>query len=76
MNKASDIQLYHDSFVSLHVQLHNQLRELIVSGRWQGGTRIPSENQLTSHLNISRSTLRLALQRAELEGLEPGRAGR
>ncbi|HLU08056.1 MAG TPA: GntR family transcriptional regulator [Oceanobacillus sp.] len=69
MNKASDIQLYHDSFVSLHVQLHNQLRELIVSGRWQGGTRIPSENQLTSHLNISRSTLRLALQRAELEGL-------
>jgi DNA-binding LacI/PurR family transcriptional regulator len=69
MNRASDIQLYHDSFVSLHVQLHNQLRELIVSGRWQGGTRIPSENQLTSHLNISRSTIRLALQRAELEGL-------
>lgn len=69
MNKASDLLLYHDSFVSLHVQLHNQLRELIVSGRWQGGTRIPSENQLTSHLSISRSTLRLALQRAELEGL-------
>jgi DNA-binding LacI/PurR family transcriptional regulator len=69
MNKVSDIQLYHDSFVSLHVQFHNQLRELIVSGRWQGGTRIPSENELTSHLNISRSTIRLALQRAELEGL-------
>jgi DNA-binding LacI/PurR family transcriptional regulator len=69
MNKLSDIHLYHDSFISLHVQLHNQLRELILSGRWDGGTRIPSENQLTSHLNISRSTVRLALQRAELEGL-------
>lgn len=69
MNKVTDIQLYHDSFVSLHVQLHNQLRELIISGRWQAGTRIPSENQLTSYLNISRSTVRLALQRAELEGL-------
>jgi GntR family transcriptional regulator of arabinose operon len=69
MNRVSDILLYHDSFVSLHVQLHNQLRELILSGRWSGGSRIPSENQLTSHLNISRSTIRLALQRAELEGL-------
>ena len=69
MNKVSDIMLYHGSFVSLHVQLHNQLRELILSGRWSGGSRIPSENQITSHLNISRSTVRLALQRAELEGL-------
>jgi GntR family transcriptional regulator, arabinose operon transcriptional repressor len=69
MNKISDILLYHDSFVSLHVQLHNQLRELIVSGRWHAGTRIPSENQLTHELNISRSTVRIALQRAELEGL-------
>jgi DNA-binding LacI/PurR family transcriptional regulator len=69
MNRVTDILLYHDSFVSLHVQLHNQLRELIVAGRWQGGTRIPSENQLTNHFNISRSTVRLALQRAELEGL-------
>ena len=69
MNKVSDILLYHDSFVSLHVQLHNQLRELIVSGHWHAGNRIPSENQLTSELNISRSTVRIALQRAELEGL-------
>lgn len=69
MNKVSDILLYHNSFISLHVQLHNQLREIIHSGRWTAGTRIPSENQLTTHLNISRSTVRLALQRAELEGL-------
>lgn len=69
MNKVSDIRLYHNSFISLHVQLHNQLRELIVSGHWHAGTRIPSENQLTHELNISRSTVRIALQRAELEGL-------
>lgn len=69
MNKVSDIVLFHDSFISLHVQLHNQLRQLILSGRWPSGSRIPSENQLTSHLNISRSTVRLALQQAELESL-------
>ena len=69
MNKVTDIQLYHDSFVSLHVQLHNQLRQLILSGHWPKDTRLPSENELTSHLKISRSTIRLALQQIEIEGL-------
>ncbi|HEX2618819.1 MAG TPA: GntR family transcriptional regulator [Phototrophicaceae bacterium] len=66
---VNDIQLYHNSFVSLHVQLHHQVQQLILSGRWMYGTRLPSENQLTSHLKISRSTVRLALQQIEIEGL-------
>ena len=76
MNKVTDISLAEDSFISLHVQLHNQLRQLIHSGRWPNASRIPSENELTSHLNISRSTVRLALQQAELEGLIERIAGR
>ena len=74
--KVNDIQLQHDSFVSLHVQLHNQLRQLIVSGHWTKGTLIPSEIQLTKHLKISRSTVRLALQQIELEGLIERRPGK
>lgn len=69
MNKISDLSVTHESFVSLHAQLHNRLRQLILSGRWPHGSRIPSENQLVDHLNISRSTVRLALQHAEVEGL-------
>ncbi|MEO8610169.1 MAG: GntR family transcriptional regulator [Chloroflexota bacterium] len=69
MNKVSDIQLYQNSVISLHIQLHNQLRQLIISGRWPGGTRIPSENEITHQFTISRSTVRLALQQTELEGL-------
>ena len=76
MNKVTDISLAEDSFISLHVQLHNQLRQLIHSGRWPNASRIPSENEFTSHLNISRSTVRLALQQAELEGLIERIAGR
>lgn len=76
MNKVTDISLTEDSVISLHVQLHKQLRQLIHSGRWPNATRIPSENELTSHLNISRSTVRLALQQAELEGLIERIAGR
>ncbi len=69
MTDVSDIRISHESYISLHVQLHNRLRHLILSGRWSHGTRIPSENQLTHHLNISRSTVRLAFQQAEVEGL-------
>lgn len=76
MNKVTDIFVVHDSFVSLHVQLHNQLRHLILSGRWPAGSRIPSENTFVSSLHISRSTVRLALQRAEIEGLIERFSGR
>src|SRR5262245_38773704 len=76
MNKVSDIVLSTDSVISLHAQLHSQLRHLILSGRWKAGSRIPSENELTTHLNVSRSTVRLALQKAEIEGLIERTAGR
>lgn len=60
-SKLSAIKLDHDSYIALHVQLHNVLRQLIISGRWQQGERIPSEPRLAKHLNISRSTVRIAL---------------
>lgn len=76
MNKVTDIVISESSFVSVHVQLHNQLRQLILSGRWANGSRIPSESQFSQHLNVSRTTVRLALQRAEIEGLIERAAGR
>jgi GntR family transcriptional regulator, arabinose operon transcriptional repressor len=69
MNPLADVKISHESIFSLHVQLHNQFRHFILSGRWPAGTRLPSELQLQDHLNISRSTIRLALQSAEVEGL-------
>ncbi|HRE25144.1 MAG TPA: GntR family transcriptional regulator [Anaerolineales bacterium] len=69
MDRINQIKLSHDSFVSLHVQLRTQVRQLILSGRWAPGGAVPSENQLSRTLNISRTTVRLALQQLELEGL-------
>ena len=74
--KLEQIRLDHNSYISLHVQLHNQLRRLIVSGRWQDGERIPTETLLSRHLDISRTTVRIALQRIEIEGLIKRTAGR
>ncbi len=75
-DKLASIRLDHNSYISLHVQLHNQLRRLIVSGRWHRGERIPTETQLARHLDISRTTVRIALQRLEVEGLIKRAAGR
>lgn len=69
MDRINQIKLSHDSFISLHVQLRTQMRQLILSGRWAPGGAVPSENQLAKNLNISRTTVRLALQQLELEGL-------
>jgi GntR family transcriptional regulator of arabinose operon len=76
MIKISDIVLDPDSIASLHAQLHTRLRQLILSGQWPEGSRIPSENQFAVHLKVSRSTVRLALQKAEIEGLIERMAGR
>lgn len=76
MSKLFDLKLNHNSYISLHVQLHNLLRHLIVSGQWQYGDRLPSEPQLAKHLKISRTTVRIALQSAEVEGLIKRAAGR
>ena len=75
-DKLEKIRLDHNSYISLHVQLHNQLRRLIVSGRWGFGERIPTEMQLARHLDISRTTVRIALQRLEVEGVIKRTAGR
>lgn len=75
-NKVSDVVVSQNSVVSLHAQLHNQLRQLILSGRWSNATRIPSESEFAEHLRLSRSTVRLALQQAEVEGLIERIAGR
>src|SRR5258708_7978345 len=69
MNKVVDIVISHNSIVSLHLQLHNQLRQQILSGRWLHGSRIPSETQFAEHLKLSRSTIRLALPLAYIDGL-------
>jgi len=69
MADSDQLQVDHDSLVPLHTQLQRQLRNLIFSGQWKPGTRLPSENQLHRNLNISRSTVRQAFSEARHEGL-------
>ncbi len=47
---------------SLSRQVFEQLKEQIIVGTWEPGEKIPSENELSKILNVSRVTVREALQ--------------
>jgi len=47
---------------NLTSQVFEQLKDQIITGKWKPGYKIPSEHQLTEMLNVSRITIREALQ--------------
>ncbi len=50
-------------------QVENYLRSSIINGQWSAGDMLPSERDLLSEFNVSRSTLREALNSLANEGL-------
>jgi GntR family transcriptional regulator len=55
--------------VPFYFQLAEALEEEIRSGRFEPGTRLPSEPELCEHYGLSRTTVRQALARLEQRGL-------
>ena len=61
--------------VNLVDAVYTQLRDLLVSGRWPEGTKIPSENELCREFSVSRVVVREALQKLRGEKLIVSRQG-
>jgi long-subunit acyl-CoA synthetase (AMP-forming)/DNA-binding FadR family transcriptional regulator len=60
---------------SVSQQVFDQLKEQILTGVWQPGDKIPSENDLAVQFGVSRVTIRNALQRLSGLGLLETRFG-
>ncbi len=43
---------------NVRTQVFEQLRDQIIKGAWPPGTKIPSENELTRQLGVSRISIR------------------
>lgn len=56
-------------------QITAALREDIRQGRFAPGERLPSENALTAHFQVSRTVIREAISRLKSEGLAGSRRG-
>ena len=61
--------------VPFYFQLAALLEQEIVRQRWQPGERLPSESELCTQFELSRTTVRQALARLEQEGLVVPRKG-
>ena len=60
----------------LYSIIASQAQELIASGQWQEGDRLPSERELCQRFDVSRSTLRQALAELEDRGFVTRHQGR
>ena len=63
------LNIDHNSSTPLHLQAEKLLRELINKEEYQKGKLLPNEVELSCQLNISRNTLRQAINKLVYEGL-------
>ena len=45
-----------------YIKIHNEIKQMIEAGKWRVGDRIPSERVLALEFDVSRMTLRQAVQ--------------
>ncbi len=62
--------------IPYHYQLRELLRDEIASGHWEVGERLPSERELCEAFNLSRTTIREAIDALVSEGLLRREKGR
>ncbi|UQS85020.1 GntR family transcriptional regulator [Apilactobacillus apisilvae] len=59
----------------IYIQIHNKIRKKVEDGVWKLGEKIPSERELSVNFNVSRMTLRQAIQTLVDEGILEQRMG-
>ena len=59
----------------LYRQIADQLAQLIASGEFAAGSRLPAERELAASLGVSRASVREAIISLEMSGLVEVRVG-
>ena len=59
----------------VYIQIHNQIKAEIEDGKWAVGAKIPAERELSLQFDVSRMTLRQAIQTLVDEGILERRVG-
>lgn len=73
--KVTNLKFRQARPVRLFEQAVDQIKKLIVSGHLRPGDKLPSENELSQLLNVSRSSVREALRSLESNGLIQVKSG-
>src|SRR3712207_8939765 len=70
-----DLQINSKSHVPIHVQLEGQIKHLILAGRFEVGSRLPSIRALAGYLRVHRNTVARVISDLEGEGYVESRRG-
>src|SRR5215216_3442021 len=70
-----DLQINLKSRVPVHVQLEEQIKHLILTGRFEVGSRLPSIRAMAGFLRINRNTVARVISDLEREGFVESRRG-
>jgi GntR family transcriptional regulator len=63
------MKINHASPIPLHKQIEDLIRELVESGKYDGGKLLPKEEELARRFGVSRNTVRQGIYKLVLEGL-------
>ena len=74
--EGTAIRINHSSPVPLYYQLREQIRDNILSGKWEYGKELPSELRLCETLQLSRATVKQAMDELVREGLIERKRGK
>ena len=70
-----DLQIDSKSHVPVHVQLEGRIKHLILAGRFEVGSRLPSIRALAGYLRVNRNTVARVISDLEREGYVESRRG-
>src|ERR687893_647675 len=70
-----DLQINQKSRVSVHVQLEEQIKHLILTGNFAVGSRLPSIRAMAGFLRVNRNTVARVISDLEREGFVETRRG-
>ncbi|MDQ3590759.1 MAG: GntR family transcriptional regulator [Actinomycetota bacterium] len=70
-----DLQVNQKSHVPVHVQLEEQIKHLILTGRFEVGSRLPSIRVMAGFLRVNRNTVARVISDLEREGYVESRRG-
>jgi GntR family transcriptional regulator len=70
-----DLRINQKSHVPVHVQLEEQIKHLILTGRFEVGSRLPSIRAMAGFLRVNRNTVARVISDLEREGYVESRRG-
>ncbi|MEF0943556.1 GntR family transcriptional regulator [Rhizobium sp. BR 362] len=70
------MNLIRNNPVAMYLQIADRLRAEITEGTYEPSGRLPSESQIMARFNVSRVTVRLALEQVDKDGLIERRKGK